>query len=265
MAKVRIMAKKIMAYSSKGGTGKSTSILTIGKALSKKGYKICLIDCDPQANLSKTLLKDKVFEDEYTSMANLFKSKIEVETVLKAIYNIEENFDIIGSSINLVESEQLVRSQSMCDQGRVLEKIIKIIDDKYDLILLDFNPYPSLLTTNGLVASDFVIIPTVCDEWGADGVGITLSQVYQAQYGFSKEIKYKVLINMRSRNVDDKQFLEDIRGQLEENEIFKTAIHYQAKPFKNKDECVIDFKKGETTVGKEWLEVIEELEREVLN
>lgn len=258
------IGKKIMAYSSKGGTGKSTSLLTIGKTFSKKGYKVCLIDCDPQANLSKTLLKKRIFSDDYISMADLFKAKIEDEMVRKAIYSIDKNFDIIGSAIALVNSEQLVRSNAMCDQARILEKIIKVIENEYDLILLDFNPYPSLLTTNGLMVSDFVIIPTTCDEWGVDGVVITLSQIFQVREGFGKNINYKVLVNMKSRNNDDRQFEKDIESQLEENEIFKTSIHFQAKPFRNKDESVIDFKGGETTVGKEWQSIVDELESEVL-
>ena len=51
-------SKKIMAYSTKGGVGKSTSLLTIAQYFSKKGYRICIIDADPQANLSKTILKE---------------------------------------------------------------------------------------------------------------------------------------------------------------------------------------------------------------
>ena len=256
--------KKIMAYSSKGGSGKSTSLLTIAKSLSKKGYKICLIDCDPQANLSTTLLKDRVFEDGYVSLTNLFNAKVEYEMVKKAVNYVDENLDMIGSSINLVNSEQLVRSNAMCDQARILEKIIQCIQDDYDLVLMDFNPYPSLLTTNGLMASDFVIIPTTCDEWGAEGVGITLLQIQQVQEGFGKDIPYKVLINMKGRNNDDKKFEENIMSQLGENEVFKTSIHFQAKPFKDKDQCVTDFKNGDTTVGHEWQAVLDELESEVI-
>lgn len=253
-----------MAYSSKGGAGKSTALLTIGKWFSKKGYKTCIIDCDPQANLSTTLLKNRVFEDDYISLSDLFKAKVDCEMVKKAVNSVDENLDMIGSSIDLVNSEQLVRSNPMCDQARVLEKIINCIEDDYDLVLLDFNPYPSLLTTNGLMTSDFVLIPTTCDEWGADGVAITLSQIYQVQEGFGKNIKYKVLINMKGRNNDDKNFEESIISQLGDNEVFKTSIHFQAKPFKKKDECVTDFKNGDTTVGQEWKAVLEELESEVI-
>lgn len=256
--------KKIMAYSSKGGSGKSTSLLTIAKSLSKKGYRICLIDCDPQANLSTTLLKDRVFAEGYVSLADLFKAKVEDEMVWMAVNYVDENLDMIGSSIDLVNSEQLVRSNPMCDQARVLEKIINCIQDKYDLVLMDFNPYPSLLTTNGLMTSNFVIIPTTCDEWGADGVAITLSQINQVQEGFGKDIQYKVLINMKGRNNDDKKFEEDIISQLGGNDIFKTSIHFQAKPFKDKDQCVTDFNNGNTTVGHEWQEVLDELESEVI-
>ena len=152
----------------------------------------------------------------------------------------------------------------MCDQGRIINKITQCIEDEYDIILLDFNPFPSLLTTNGFIASDFVIIPTTCDEWAADGVATTLSQIYQVIEGFGKEIKYKVLINQKSRNKDDRAFEEEINAQLNADQLFKTNIHYHAKPFKNKDICVTDFNKGNTTVGQEWQSVLDEIEREVL-
>lgn len=152
----------------------------------------------------------------------------------------------------------------MCDQGRIINKITQCIEDEYDIILLDFNPFPSLLTTNGFIASDFVIIPTTCDEWAADGVATTLSQIYQVIEGFGKEIKYKVLINQKSRNKDDRAFEEEINAQLNADQLFKNNIHYQAKPFKNKDICVTDFNKGNTTVGQEWQSVLDEIEREVL-
>lgn len=257
-------ARKIMSYSTKGGVGKSTSLLTIAQYFSKKDYKICIIDADPQANLSKTLLKDKVFKDDYLSMTDLFSAKVDCNKVHKAIYNIDNNLDIIGSSLALVNSEQLVRSNTMCDQGRIIYKIIQCVENEYDIILLDFNPFPSLLTTNGFIASDFVIIPTTCDEWAADGVATTLSQIYQVIDGFGKKIKYKVLINQKSRNKDDRAFEDEIKSQLSEDQLFKTNIHYQAKPFKNKDLCVTDFNKGNSTVGKEWMSVLDEIEREVL-
>lgn len=255
-----------MAYSSKGGSGKSTGMLIFCKEFSKKGYRVCLFDCDPQANLSKTLLKNRVFDEDYISMADLFKRKVDPKMVKEAIEHVGENFDMIGSAMNLVDSERDVSTDLICDRARVLEKIIKCIEDDYDLIFMDFNPYPSLLTTNGLIVSDFVVIPTTCDEWGADGVAYTLSQIMEIEENIRySPIPFKVLVNMKGRNNDDKQFQEDIESQLDDSQVFKTSIHYQAKPFRNKDESVIDFKNGDTTVGQEWKSVIEELEREVVN
>lgn len=258
-------AKKIMSYSTKGGVGKSTALLIIAQYFSKKGYKICIIDCDPQANLSKTILKDKVFDDQYYCMTDLFNAKVDSDSVHKAIYQVNDNMDIIGSSLALVNAEQLVRSNAMCDQARILNRIVKCIEKEYDIILLDFNPFPSLLTTNGFIVSDFVLIPTTCDEWAADGVATTLSQIFQVIDGFGKNIKYKVLINQKSRNKDDATFEKEIEEQLNPDQIFNEKIHYQAKPFKNKDICVVDYNKGNTTVGKEWQNVLDEIEREVIN
>ena len=115
------------------------------------------------------------------------------------------------------------------------------------------------------MVSDFVIIPTTCDEWGADGVAYTLSQISEIEENIRySPIKFKVLVNMKGRNNDDKEFEDEIASQLESDQVFKTSVHYQAKPFKNKDESVIDFKDGNTTVGKEWRAIVDEMEREVI-
>lgn len=256
-------AKKIMVYASKGGVGKTTVNLTVSREFAKKGYRICLIDMDPQSNISETVLGERDY-DNYVSMSDLFSSVIDEDKVKSAIINVDKNIDIIGADINLIQSEMAVRSNPMCDQSRVLAKVLSYIENDYDIILMDFNTYPSLLTTNGFIASDMVIIPATCDVWDAKGIAITLSMISQINDGFGKNISYKVLLNKIGRNNDDKNFIYDIKEQLDENEIFKTQIHFQAKPFKDKTKTVIEYEKGNTTVGKEWKELLKEIEREVI-
>lgn len=256
-------AKKIMFYSTKGGTGKSTAVLISARAFAQKGFKVCVIDVDPQGNLSETILGDRIFQDDYISMADIFTVQIDEDKVRNSINHVDENLDMIGSDINLCNSEMNVRVYQMCDQSRLLKKIISVIESDYDLILMDFNPYPSLLTTNGFVASDLVIIPTICDEWGANGIGITLSLINQINVNFEKKILYKVFVNQISRNNDDKAFMKEIEEQLSDEEIFKTKIRYQAKPFKDKQRGIFEYNKGNSNVAKEWSLLLEEIEREV--
>lgn len=259
------MIKTMMFWTVKGGAGKTTSLLTVSKELAKRNKKVLVIDLDPQANTSKSLLGEKIYTKDYISMSDLFVPNPLI-TVEEAIMKTEDkNIDIIGSSLDLVNSEMKVRSDPMCDSGRILKKIINKIKHDYNTILLDFNPYPSLLTTNGLVASDFVFVPTTCDEWALDGVINTIIQIDQVQKNFEHDIKYKILFNMINRNKTDGTQKENIMEQLQKNQYFKTYINFQAKPFTDKEVSAIDFKKGNTTVGKQWKEVINELMEDLNN
>lgn len=253
-------AKKVMVYCLKGGIGKSTTVITAGKEFAKKGYKVLIVDNDPQANISRTLLGDRIYNDDYTSMRELFVPSVNEETINKAIYNIDDNLDVIGSDMKLCNKEIELQGNMMCDRARVIDKIMKKVEDKYDLILLDFNPYPSLLMTNGIMTSDFVIIPTACEEWSAEGVAGTISLINQIESGFAKKTKYKVFINGYGKTNDDKKFIKDIEEQLNEDEIFKTKIRYQSKPFKDKRVSVVAFNNGDTNVGREWAELLKEFE-----
>ena len=106
--------KKIMFWNVKGGTGKTTACLTFAKELSKNGIKILVIDLDPQANCTTALIGEKIWDDDYVSMVELFNPKFDSTLLNKAIIKADKNISIIGSHLNIVESELMVNANSAC-------------------------------------------------------------------------------------------------------------------------------------------------------
>ncbi len=257
------MTKKIMIWSVKGGSGKTTTALTLSRELVKDGYKVLVEDFDPQANLSKSLCNERFGK----TMADLFSANLSTSNIDEAVYHLDVNLDLIPASLTLVNSEMSVRSNPICDQARIIKKLNQTLENRYDVIIMDFNPYPSLLTTNGLIGADVVYIPTTCDEWSLNGVITTLMQIQQVEANFDKKIPFKVLFNMVNRNNSDKAQREAIMKQLNEKQYFKNYINFQGKPFVDKSKCVTDYANGNTTVGQQWnsviAEVLEDLESEV--
>lgn len=133
----------------KGGVGKTTTTLNLGKALSLEGFKVLLVDIDPQANLSQHV----GIEDPESSIYDLFQGAHELPRL-----SLSDKLDLVPSDLALIN----VSEDSGANQLKkilVLKKAIDNITDEYDFILIDCPPALGLLTNNALLASTNVIIP----------------------------------------------------------------------------------------------------------
>lgn len=257
--------KKIMFWNVKGGTGKTTACLTFAKELSKNGIKILVIDLDPQANCTTALIGEKIWDDDYVSMVELFNPKFDSTLLNKAIIKADKNISIIGSHLNIVESELMVKANPMCNQNYILRRIIENVEKEFDIIFIDCNPYPTLLTTNALLASDMIIIPTSLDDFAQMGIVTTLNQCQAVYEQFEKNIDYKVLINMVQNTKEDEMQLKNIIEQIPIQHRFQSFVKFHAKPFNNKSISVCEYRNGNTIVGLQWQKLIEEMSEVITN
>lgn len=147
------MAKIISIVNHKGGVGKTTSVANVGKAISMLGRKVLLIDTDAQANLTSFFMD--VNEERPTICDAIVGKKKLQDTII----NIGENFDLVPSSILLAGVESQISNQLAREW--ILAKLLKPVQDKYDIVIIDCPPALSIITSNDLVASDFVFIPLV--------------------------------------------------------------------------------------------------------
>ena len=140
---------KIIAFSNqKGGVGKTTTCVNMSAYLATKGYKVLIVDLDPQGNATTGLgfSKSEVKNSVYNVMID--DAPIE-DAVIKT--NIE-NMDILPSSIDLAGAE--VELVYVKDRERVLKKILEATRSSYDFITIDCPPSLGLLTINALASID---------------------------------------------------------------------------------------------------------------
>jgi len=174
---------KIYAISNqKGGVGKTTLTLNLGASLAKAGKKVCLIDCDPQANMTMGLgymqpdelpvtIPDMIQNIINPGFSEKISGLIEKrEYILKA-----ENLDFIPSSIRLANVESIL--SGAIGRENVLKKLIKRIKEDYDYILLDTMPSLSVMTINALTAADRVLIPVQPQFFSAKGLELLFSTI----------------------------------------------------------------------------------------
>jgi chromosome partitioning protein len=143
-------AQVIVLANQKGGVAKTTTTLNLGVAFAEQGYRVLLIDLDPQGNLtmSQGLNPDTIEQ----SMFDVLVHRLPMEQVI-----VTREVDVAVSSIDLAGADMALSSQ--IGRERALEKALAPIKDRYDFIFIDTPPSLGLLTINAFVAATGVIVP----------------------------------------------------------------------------------------------------------
>jgi len=145
----------------KGGVAKTTTTLNLGVAFAEQGYKVLLIDLDPQGNLtmSQGLNPDTIER----SMFDVLVHRLPIEHVIET-----REVDIAVSSIDLAGADMALSSQ--IGRERALEKALVTVRGRYDFIMIDTPPSLGLLTINAFVAATGVIVPVQCEYLSLRGL-----------------------------------------------------------------------------------------------
>ena len=161
--------KIISVVNQKGGTAKTTTVLNLGIGLANHGYRVLLIDLDPQGSLTVCLGHD--FPDELNNtITDLLEgikdeSPISCETVIRKH---EEGVDYIPGNITLSGLE--VSLVNAMNRERILQQLLQQIANGYDYILIDCMPSLGMLTLNALAASNEVIVPVQANYLSIKGL-----------------------------------------------------------------------------------------------
>jgi chromosome partitioning protein len=155
----------------KGGVGKTTTAVNLGAALAEEGFRILVLDLDPQSNattglgLSARDLGSSVYD---VVMNNAALEDCIEPTSLRNLFVAPATIDLAGAEIELVPA--------MSRELKV-RRAIDEVRDNYDIVLIDCPPSLGLLTVNGLAAADGVMVPIQCEYYALEGLGQLLRNV----------------------------------------------------------------------------------------
>lgn len=196
------MGKIIAVSNQKGGIGKTTTTLNFGAALAERGYKVLLVDFDPQSSLTVCCGIEEPDELEF-SIYHLMKAVIddkESPEIEKCIQKMGK-MDLIPCSIELSAIESALFNAM--SRELVLKTVLDPLKDKYDYIIIDCAPSLGLLVVNALAACDSVLITTTAQILSAKGLELLIDSIRRVQRFINHNIKVDgIIINMYSDRVN---------------------------------------------------------------
>ena len=156
------MGRIIAIVNQKGGVGKTTTAINLTAALHSRGVKVLLCDFDPQANATSGLGVDKrrIKYSVYDVTINGIPAE---QAIVHTDFGdvLPAHADLAGAGVELI---------STTNREMVLEKALRPLKNKYDIIFIDCPPSLELLTLNGLCAADGILVPVQCEYFALEGL-----------------------------------------------------------------------------------------------
>jgi chromosome partitioning protein len=248
------VAKVIAFANQKGGVAKTTTTLNLGVAFQERGFRVLLIDLDPQGNLtmSQGLNPDSIER----SMFDVLVHRIPIEEVIE-----QREIDLAVSSIDLAGAELALSSQ--IGRERALEKALAPMREHYDFVLIDTPPSLGLLTINAFVAATSVIVPVQCEYLSLRGLVQLENTLSMVRENLNPEVEITGILPtlFDKRTLHAREAVDILRenfGDLVYNTKIAKTIRYAEAPVKGQSVLAYD-PDGEAAM------LYRDLAREVLN
>ena len=202
-----------------GGVGKTTTAINLAAALAMADMRVLVVDTDAQANCTSGLgyAKGTVRKSIYDAfiLGQPLRTLI-LGTELDNLRLVPADRNLTGAAIEMVE---------LPEREHILKQLLAPVAPEYDFILIDSPPSLNLLTLNGLVAADSVLVPIQCEYFALEGISELLDTLARVRHSFNPGLRIQgILLTMFDERTNlSSQVRDDLRNFFPK-EIFTTVI-----------------------------------------
>ena len=182
------MSRIVAVANQKGGVGKTTTAINLAASIASRGYRVLLVDFDPQGNASSGVgyPRDKVELTIYDALVG----EVSLEDVIRpteitTLFVAPATTDLVGAEIELISAER---------RERFLADALAPIADQYDYIVIDCPPSLGLLTLNALVAADGVVVPMQAEYFALEGLSALTATIEKVRAAYNPHLAIDAVI-----------------------------------------------------------------------
>jgi chromosome partitioning protein len=224
------MARVITIANQKGGVGKTTTAVNLAASLALLEHKILLIDADPQANATSGVgIGQEQPNNIYECLVNGLDPRTAiVETETPNLHLLPSHIDLVGAELELVEYEE--NDNEPTPLKFEMKRIVDLVRNDYDYIIIDCLPSLGLVTINSLTAADAVLVPVQCEFYALEGLGKLMNTVKAVKSDSNPQLEIEgILMTMFDGRLRlAKEVVHEVREHFGA-QVFETIIHRNAR------------------------------------
>lgn len=178
----------------KGGVGKTTTVISLAGLLVERGFRVLLIDTDPHASLTSYLQYDS--DHLPVSLYDLFQEPAENKAQLEQVILPTEidNLSLIPASMSLATLDRVLGDKE--GMGLFLKKQLTLIEDDYDVVLIDCPPVLGVMMVNALAACDRILVPVQTEFLASKGLERMVKTLQIMQKSRDSSFNYCIIPTM---------------------------------------------------------------------